>query len=179
MEGVRFVQKMFVAGILIVIGVIAGTWKSQQLTRRYELLGKIIDGLSFMENEIYYTRARLDMIARRVADMSEGDAAEFFGSFCEMMGNMEERGAEELWYMAADESFCWPTPLTDKDIEAVSVLGGRLGKTDVAGQCENIKRTCKELAIRRAEAKADIEKKGRLYKTIGAAAGAACAMLVI
>jgi len=172
-------QRFVIAGIFVLAGVFAGIWKSQQLSRRHDLLGEMIEGLSYLENEIYYTRERLDRIVSRVAEMSDGEAADFFGTFSEMLADMEEKGAEELWCMAADRSFCWPSPLTERDIEAVTVLGARLGKTDVKGQCQNIQRTCRELSIRRAEAKLDMEKKSRLYKTLGAAAGAAFAMLVI
>ena len=172
-------QKFFIGALFVIAGVTAGIWKSEQLRKRHILLGDMIEGLSFMENEIYYTRERLDRIVARVANMSEGDASQFFSIFSEMLADMEEKGAEELWNLAADRSFCWPSPLTERDIEAVSVLGKRLGSTDVEGQRQNIQRTCRELSIRRAEAKIDLEKKGRLYKTLGAAAGAACALLII
>ena len=104
-------QKFFIGALFVIAGVTAGIWKSEQLRKRHILLGDMIEGLSFMENEIYYTRERLDRIVARVANMSEGDASQFFSIFSEMLADMEEKGAEELWNLAADKSFCWPSPL--------------------------------------------------------------------
>ncbi|MBR5229198.1 MAG: hypothetical protein IKV96_05120, partial [Firmicutes bacterium] len=74
-------ERLMIAALMVIAGICAGVWKSNQLTKRHELLGGIIDGLNYMENEIYYTRERLDRVVVRVAEMSDGEASEFFKVF--------------------------------------------------------------------------------------------------
>ncbi len=171
--------KIIIAAMMVLAGVFAGIYKSTQLNKRHQQLGSLIEGLSFMENEIFYTRDRLDRVSERVAEMSQGMASEFFRNFSIKLMDNQEKNTEELWTNSIADCFGRSSSLSAKDMDALTALGSRLGKTDVIGQCENLRRTIKELSIRRAEAKLDIEKKGKLYKTMGTAAGVACAMLVI
>lgn len=164
----------FIAG-----GTALGFRYARRLNHRKMILSELISGLQLFQNEIYYTRERLEAIAWRLGRISEGAAAGFFRTFAGLLDERSEQGAELLWDEAVDICFPAGAPLHKNDTEALRALGVRLGATDVEGQCGNIGRTIKELSVRFAEADETERQKAKLYKTAGAAAGVLCAVLIV
>lgn len=168
---------------LCILFISGGTWlgfrSSARLTKRKNAISDIIAGLYLFENEIYYTRERLESIAARLGRISAGAAAEFFSVFAGLLEERSELGAEFLWNEAADICFPPASPLNKKDTEALRALGVKLGATDVEGQRGNIGRTIKELSLRLANAEEMERQKGKMYRTVGAAAGILCAVLIV
>lgn len=173
---------------LCILFILGGTWlgfrSAARLTKRKNAISDIIAGLYLFENEIYYTRERLESIAARLGRISAGAAAEFFSVFAGLLEERSELGAEFLWNEAAD--ICFPpastltaSTLNKKDTEALRALGVKLGTTDVEGQRDNIGRTIKELSLRLADAEEMERQKGKMYRTVGAAAGILCAVLIV
>lgn len=168
---------------LCILFISGGTWlgfrSSARLTKRKNAISDIIAGLYLFENEIYYTRERLESIAARLGRISAGAAAEFFSVFAGLLEERSELGAEFLWNESADICFPPASPLNKKDTEALRALGVKLGATDVEGQRGNIGRTIKELSLRLADAEEMERQKGKMYRTVGAAAGILCAVLIV
>lgn len=171
--------KIVMCGFFIAGGTALGFRYARQLNQRKVILSELIAGLQLFQNEIYYTRERLEAIAWRLGRISDGAAAGFFRTFAELLGERSEQGAELLWNEAVDIYFSAGSPLHKNDTEALRALGVRLGATDVEGQCGNIGRTIKELAVRFAEADETERQKAKLYKTAGAAAGVLFAVLIV
>ena len=96
-----------------------------------------------------------------------------------MLHERSEEGAGHVWEDAARGYFGRGNILNEKDIEALSAMGQRLGSTDIKGQMENIERTLKELSIRYTDAGSMEAQKGKVYRTAGVAGGILCAVLIV
>ncbi|MCI8285274.1 MAG: hypothetical protein HFE90_08455 [Firmicutes bacterium] len=171
--------KIIFGFIFIVAGTCAGFVKADRLARRNVLLSELIVSLEYLKNEIYYTHERLNVVADRIAHMSEGKAAELFGRFADKLSDRQEEGVYDLWKESVEEAFPFYSPLAEQDAEAVCSLGIKLGRTDVEGQCSNIERSCRELSIRQAAAEMEAAQKSRIYRTLGTVTGIAFAILII
>lgn len=171
--------KLIFGFVFIITGTCAGFIKADRLARRNTLLGELIVSFEYLKNEIYYTHERLNVVADRIACMSDGKPAELFGRFADKLSDRQEEGVYILWKESVDETFPFYSPLAGQDAEAVCALGIKLGRTDVDGQCSNIERSCRELSIRQAAAETEASQKSRIYRTLGAVTGIAFAILII
>lgn len=171
--------KIIMCGAFILGGTWIGMFYAERLSRRKRVLGELVRGLQLFENEIYYTRERLEKAAARVSRAGDGAASGFFACFADMLHDHGEEGAGRVWAEAAHGYFRDGDPLNAKDIEALSSMGHQLGCTDIKGQMDNTERTLKELSIRLADAGSMEAQKGRVYRTAGVAGGILCAVLVI
>ncbi len=165
--------------MFIAAGTCLGFMKADRLAKRKVLLEDMIAALEYLKNEIYYTHERLNVVARRIAAMSDGAAAGLFARFSDKLELSEEEGVYRLWSEAVEESFPFYSPLTVQDVEAVTALGMKLGRTDVEGQCGNIERFSRELSIRQSAAETEAAQKSRIYRTLGPVAGIAFAVLIM
>ena len=174
---------MMIRITLCVIFILGGAWTGMfyagQLSSRKRALGELMRGLQLFKNEIYYTRERLEKAAARAGRASDGASAGFFEYFAGMLHERSEEGAGHVWEDAARGYFGRGNILNEKDIEALSAMGQRLGSTDIKGQMENIERTLKELSIRYTDAGSMEAQKGKVYRTAGVAGGILCAVLIV
>jgi stage III sporulation protein AB len=171
--------KIFICILLTATGTFIGFMYAGRLTKRKIAITELIQGLEILRSEIFYTHDRLDLIADRVSRISEGASAYFFKKFADDLHSYGEKGVSSVWNDTVQACFPSGDPLTAKDTDALRALGVRLGSTDVAGQCENIGRTVKELSIRLADARSMELQKGRLYRTLGVAGGLLFAVLAV
>lgn len=173
------ILKTALCGAFVIVGAFTGMFYARRLTQRRIALGELVRSLQLFENEIYYTRERLEKAAARVSRASGGPAGELFAAFAELLRERGEAGAGHLWEAAVSECFPEDMPLNARDIDALRAMGRQLGSTDIKGQTENIERTLKELSLRLADAGNAEAQKGRVYRTAGVAGGILCAVLVL
>lgn len=171
--------KTFLCGAFIVGGAWVGMIYAGRLTHRKRVLSEVVRGLQIFENEIYYTRERLEGAALYVSRAGEGTAACLFRCFADSLHERSGQSACYLWKETVRKCFRENDPLTAKDIDAISRLGHCLGSTDVKGQIENVEHTLKELSVRLSDAGNMESQKGRVYRTAGLAGGILCAVLIV
>ena len=171
--------KTALCGAFVIAGAFTGMFYARRLTQRRVALGELVRSLQLFENEIYYTRERLEKAAARVSRASEGQSAELFAVFSELLRERGEAGTGYIWGIAVRECFPEGMPLDARDIDALCSMGRQLGSTDVKGQTENVERTLKELSLRLADAGSAEAQKGRVYRTAGVAGGILCAVLIV
>ena len=174
MTGIRIILCL----AMITGGTAAGFYFSHRLTNRKEQLNELIQGLEYLKNEIYYTRAPLQYAAMRASEISSGKAQLFLWKFSKLLSKQNE-DVQTLWYLCAAEVLGGRNVLTEKDIRCICALGAELGKTDVSGQCKSIGRTMLELSKHKEDAQQAEQQKGHVYRTAGVAAGLLCAVLAV
>lgn len=171
--------KIVLCGAFILGGSWVGMIYAGRLTRRKKVLSEVVRGLRIFENEIYYTRERLEMASLYVGMAGEGSAAGLFRCFADSLHERSGQSACYLWKKTVHKYFRENDPLTAKDIDAISRMGHCLGSTDVKGQIENVEHTLKELSVMLSDAGNMESQKGRVYRTAGLAGGILCAVLVV
>lgn len=70
-------------------------------------------------------------------------------------------------------------PLSDSDLDTLNDLGELLGKSDRVGQETIIDMEREKIAILEKKAREMVDTKGKLYRNLGALAGAAMVILLI
>lgn len=165
--------------LLLCMSALAGSFAAQNLKERTSALRQarlLFESLRLMIR--YEALEVTDIVERISASRSFPDLAFIpaLKSGCERYMETGEYTFSEIWDKALYEN---KGAFTDEDAALLSGVGGILGSCDCEGQLSAISSACAEadrLIIQSAEQYAA---KGRLYRALGAIAGALIAVIII
>ena len=159
--------------MIIAASAAAGAYMNMRLQKRVKYLDSFAAALEYLKAHICFSDFEMEKALRLTGDISDTG-----GVFHMAAENMKADGIKKAWkravYINADK-MCLKVP----DADALASLGERLGLTDAEDQKKNIENVLVSLAVCRAEARAEYEKNGRLYRSCGVMCGALAALLLI
>lgn len=152
-------------GITFLIGVL----ESWRLRLRVQQLEMMIRFLQQMEEEIRY-------MARPIAEIMEVHSKDMpFLQFC-----LEEIKSGESFpdsWCRAVAKYCGG--LTKEDRQYLEQFGNDFGELDQTGQVANCRLTKEQLERQRTEARNNVEKKAKLYRSLGILCGAGILLVAV
>ena len=164
----RFTGAICISAACTMYGFIS----ADRLRKRFCFLREFVTSLSVLETEIEFGRYELERIFR-----SMGDKRELCGIYGICAESIKERGIKAAWAAASDAA-ADAAALKREDISAVKSLGAELGKSDVRGQKNAIRRTKELAAVCEAAAGDEYKRLGRAYRICGALAGVFCVLMI-
>ena len=165
--------------LLLIMSILTGSWAAQGLKARLDDLRAVRHMLEAIRLMIRYEALEVTEIADRLADNNEVSRLSFIGAVGELCREAVEKGElsfYEAWDKAVSDNH---GSLTDADISVLSRAGHILGTCDCEGQLSAIALLCNEADKLIEEAKEQYIAKGKLYRALGAVAGALLAVIAI
>lgn len=156
------------AAMLLTASAALGFSAAGALRSRVYELENLILSLKTMEWELTDRRTPLPELMRRVSACMSGIVKEFY-LLC--LSGLERRGEtpfSQLWREAVESV---PFHLTEGELAQLESLGSMLGRYDVESQCAALRETRERLGEQLAQARAEKNRSGRVYSTMGLACG--------
>lgn len=162
--------------LLLVCGCTGcGLLAARRLKWRVELLWEFEAALELIERELSYADTDMPEILERLSG-TRGAVGAFFSRCSARLAQRDRRVMEQIW---REELESGGFPLSTEELELLLKVGSVLGRYDSAGQCQVLARVRSELGMLRTRAESDRDRLGRVYRAVGAAAGAGLAILLI
>lgn len=160
-------------GSLMLIGAAfsAGYYKSKALYRRRDFINSFLVYLNSLATEIRYNCDDIFELAQKSAVSQE------LSSFSS--SKSEPNQPFELWWNKCVLTIPKAYSLDKADISLLSDFGKQLGKTDVEGQLKHIELYRVLFKKQLADAQENIDRKSKLYKTMGLFIGTAAALVMM
>lgn len=164
-----------VVGIIIIIAAasFAGNYFSSALKSRAAALKR----LNYMLEEIRILLRCKSATVYEIAETLAADERFSEFTFLKRLTAEKDKPFRESWCRAVSENV--PRSLKKADTEILLDIGRRLGTTDLEGQLGAVRLWQSELSSAAASAEEDFAKKGKLYRSLGALAGAFIAIMLI
>ena len=161
-------MKLIAVILLVAVGWLAGGEEAKKLTGKYTRLRSVLSLLRRINDGIRFSRTCLHEIFASFDDDALGKCG-----FMAFLASSPPLPLKEAWKNAVS------TLGADDDISSVLVsLGDGLGTTDFATQTEKIEMCISFLSKRLDEMSADIAKKAKSYRSLGALASLAAAIIL-
>ncbi|MDO4552423.1 MAG: stage III sporulation protein AB [Bacillota bacterium] len=165
--------------VLLVGGAAAAGWmKARHFENRVAHLRDLQKALRALEAEMKYRRAPMPELFARLGEQTEGLAAVFFTG----VGSRLKEGAQfdfsGLWTAQAEGAY-EGSSLKEEDLRILRDMGMELGKTDIDNQEGLFREAFYRLGEAEKEAAEEKRTKGRMYKGLGVAAGAAAVVMLL
>lgn len=168
-----------IGGAMIVgSSTVFGFQKSNSLSMRLKTLQEFRSSLQVIETEIVYSATPLPRICDNICDkMNCGNIVkEFYSTLGEELRN-GSGSLYEGWNKAVDSSLC--KYIKNSDAEIIRRLGSVLGCSDREDQVKHLKLISMQIENCIEEAREDVRKHGKMYKTIGILAGLGIWLIVL
>ena len=166
------------AAAVIIFGCSAcGFLKARQYQDRVLLLSDFIRTVAVLGVEMEYRREALPDLFRRL-EKNGSCAGSFFGEVRARYENEAGLSLSECWEGALNHVY-GSCPMSDADLSVFREFGEQLGKCGIAGQEQMIRVTIVRLEELLAEARAEKDVKGKMYFSLGVAAGITIVILLI
>ena len=175
MAMVKLVGTILLIAVSVSCGVMAAGGLRQRLTALRQLR-RMLEALRLM---IRYEALEVVQMTARLADDETLTELEFIPYINQYAASAVETGGEsfaEAWHRAVDEH-CGS--FSKEDIPLIMRTGSVLGVCDCEGQLQSLAACCAECDRLIDEAQGQYQAKGRLYRALGAVAGALIAVVVI
>ncbi|MCM1024786.1 MAG: stage III sporulation protein AB [Prevotella sp.] len=164
-----------ISGMIVIIAAssLAGNYFSHMLKCRLASLKKVnymIDDIIMM---IRFRSPTVYEIAESLANSERFGGLDFLGK----ISAEDDAPFQQSWCEAVSE--CPPRGMTSADRELLSDIGRKLGTSDSESQINTLGLQRAELLSAISAAEEDFAKKGRLYRSLGALAGAFISIMLI
>lgn len=173
---------MLFKGILCIFILMAGVGIGQLKAKTYDNrvchLQELITTLKVLESEMKYRLDPLPDLLLRVSTIREGLSGTLLETAGRLLKIQTAQDLPECWREAVDAAY-HESALTKEDQRIISDLGIELGKTDIGSQYSLFLRVFSLLEAQTAEAVEDKKTKGKMYKSLGSAAGILIVILLI
>lgn len=169
-------MKIIGIALLAVMSVMCGCYASDGLKKRAAALKSFRTMVESIRLMVRYEALEVSDIVRRLSDDGALRGLDFI---CLLKSYMDEDNVtpfSKLWSKAADngcESF------NEEDMELIKRTGNVLGSCDCEGQLSALSSIMAQADRLIAEADEQYKSKGRLYRSLGAAAGALIAIVIV
>ena len=168
--------KMVGAVLLLAGGIGLGLSAVRRLERRVTALRSLIQALELMEQELDFRLPPMRELIFETAQRTAEPASKFLRACAESMEELEGKPLSGLWQQAAREEL---SALKPCDLETLFSVGAILGRYDAESQRSVISAARERLSGFLAEALDERHRQGRVYGTLGAAAGAFLVILLL
>lgn len=129
-----------------------------------------------MERELSFRLTPMPELLERLSRQADPPADGLFAGCREGLSSLGERSLAELWKAGVRQ----PALLLEaEELALLDGLGQVLGSYDGEGQLAALAQTCAALERALAEARSERKRMGRVYQTLGLAAGAFLAILLV
>ena len=153
-----------------------GMSAAAELAHRERALGALCAGLELMERELSFRLTPMPELLERLSRQADPPADGLFAGCREGLSSLGERSLAELWKAGVRQ----PALLLEaEELALLDGLGQVLGSYDGEGQLAALAQTCAALERALAEARSERKRMGRVYQTLGLAAGAFLAILLV
>lgn len=172
---IRLVGTVF----LLTASVAAGSFAAENLKMRLKALKQLRIMLEALRLMIRYEALEVSEIVRRLSENSELSQLSFIAYLQKYSAKCFDSGEmtfEELWEKAVSEN---SGELSAEDISVISRTGRILGSCDSDGQLCALTGLCDETDRLINEAREQYIAKGKLYRALGAVAGAFIAIMLV
>ncbi len=164
--------------LILLAGIATGHLKAKTYDNRAYHLQELITTLKVLEAEMKYRMDPLPELLIRVSKIKEGMSADLLLSAGLLLQNQASRDSSICWEEAVQTAYL-ESSLNKEDKRIIADLGIELGKTDMESQTGMFIRTFSLLEAQAAEASEEKKTKGKMYKSLGSAAGVLLVILLI
>ena len=164
----RFIGSLALGAVCVMYG----SERAAQLMRHRDFLRRFCGALSVIETEISFGRRALGDI------FSELDSPELYGLFTDCADALEKSGIRNAWHSAASSAAKMAGLAADEQAELIS-LGTELGRSDVEGQKNILRRAAAYASARLEAAEDEYRRMGRVYRSCGLLVGALLILILI
>lgn len=165
--------------LLLTASVAAGSFAAEGLKTRVKALKQVRIMLESLRLMIRYEALEVSEIVRRLSENSELSRLNFITYLNKYSAECFDKGEltfDELWKKAVSEN---SDGLSAEDISVISRTGRVLGSCDSDGQLCALTGLCDETDRLINEAREQYLAKGKLYRALGAVAGAFIAIMLV
>lgn len=164
------------AGMLLGASAALGFGAAGALKARVRELELLVLSLELMERELSARLLPLSELMSRAAQGVSGNVKSFY-LLCEQgLERQRERSFSQIWQEAAEAA---QLRIAEEDRQLLDSLGGVLGRYDCASQCGALAETRERLMGVLQEARTQRDELGRVYRTLGVAAGALLSIILL
>lgn len=160
--------------LMIILGICTsiGMLKAKTYDNRVSELKKIKNALEVLKSKIEFTYEPIKDIFLEISKIVYANEENIFQ---ETLRCMEQNGVTESWNMAVEKNI----NLEKEDKSTIKMFGKLLGKTDKAGQINEINVTSKLLDTLIEKAEQEKNKNYKLFKTLGCVIGIGICIVLI
>lgn len=163
--------------LLFVISTALGFIKSEKLKERVRILDELKKMAVFLQGELRFHRA---MLSEALENISPRLSHPLDGLLKDVSEKLEKKEASfEMLWKDSVEKLVRKENLRQEDVPLFLMIGNSLGYLDVAMQLEHLNLVIFQVEEAIKTAKEQQEIKGKLYRTMGATAGAFLVLLII
>lgn len=166
------ILKILILMIILVICTSIGILKAKSYDNRVIELKKIKSALEVLKSKIEFTYEPIKDIFEEISKIVYSDEENIFG---ETLKSMNKVGVTESWNMAVENEI----NLIEEDKTTIKMFGKLLGKTDKAGQINEINVTSKLVDGLIEKAEQEKNKNYKLFKTLGSVVGIGICIILI
>jgi stage III sporulation protein AB len=167
-----------IAGLILVFIVCStvGMMMSMKLSKRVRQIESFICAVGLIATEIRYFASPVEVLVEKLNQIEEYRQLKVF-EMCKL--NLKhEKQFSKAWELAIKEAE-HTLSLQSADYESLLWFGRSLGTTDVQGQLANCENCCEQLSQRLTLAREDMNKKGKMYSSLGVLTGIFVAVMLI
>ena len=166
------ILKMMMLFLVFGICTMLGILKAKYYDARVEELKKMNNALEMMKSKIEFTYAPIKDIFAEVTKVVYSNEENIFQNTANLM---DQKGISESWNRAVEEEI----KLSKEDRATLKMFGKLLGKTDKAGQINEINVTSQLLDTQIEKAEQEKRKNYKLFKTLGSVVGIGICIILI
>lgn len=166
------ILKMMMLFLVFGICTMLGILKAKSYDARVEELKKMKNALEMMKSKIEFTYAPIKDIFAEVTKVVYSNEENIFQNTASLM---DQKGVSQSWNLAVEKEI----KLSKEDRETLRMFGKLLGKTDKAGQINEINVTSQLLDTQIEKAEQEKKKNYKLFKTLGSVVGIGICIILI
>ena len=171
--------KLIGTALLLITSIMTGSLAAEGLKARVSALKQVRIMLESLRLMIRYEALEVSEIVRRLSEDRELSGLKFISPLKNYSDECFEKGLatfDEIWERALSEN---TGDLPNEGVSVLSRTGKILGSCDCDGQLSALSILCEETDRLIAEAKEQYLAKGKLYRALGAVAGAFIAVIAV
>lgn len=166
------ILKIVVLFSIFIICTWMGILKAKSYDSRVITLKKIKNALEVLRSKIEFTYEPIKDIFQEISKIVYENEENIFEKTLQLM---EENGITESWNQAVEKDI----NLKEEDKSTIKMFGKLLGKTDKAGQINEINVTSKLVDTLIEKAEEEKSKNYKLFKTLGSVVGIGICIILI
>ena len=166
------VLKIIILGFILILCTYIGILKAKSYDNRVLELKRIKSALEVLKSKIEFTYEPIKDIFEEISKIVYSERQNIFQ---ETLKNMNYHNVTDSWNKAIEEE----QRLVEEDKNTIKLFGKLLGKTDKAGQINEINVTSKLLDSLIEKAEQEKSKNYKLFKTLGTVVGIGICIILI
>lgn len=166
------ILKMMMLFLVFGICTMLGILKAKSYDARVEELKKVKNALEMLKSKIEFTYAPIKDIFAEVTKVVYSNEENIFQNTASLM---DQKGVSQSWNLAVEKEI----KLSKEDRETLKMFGKLLGKTDKAGQINEINVTSQLIDTQIEKAEQEKTKNYKLFKTLGSVVGIGICIILI